>query len=292
VLEQCLLDSYLQIVVSALPIKPSIIHPTLLFAHGTLQMTLAGFRSRVKAATVHLSLSVLTALAVAIMVFLVWYPGAYRILAGGTELLVLIMVVDVVLGPLLTFAVYNKAKGHIHLRRDLFTIVSLQVLALLYGLYVVFLARPVVLIFEFDRFRIISDSEVVKSELPEALPAFQELPIGGPITVALRRSETGEERSNALATAVFEGVDTSQRPKFWIPYGAAERAQATLLARPVELLAKQYPDAQKSIDQLLAPGNYSIESTGFLPVRAKNEGVVLIDQSGDVIGFLQLDGYF
>jgi membrane-associated phospholipid phosphatase len=250
------------------------------------------FRSRIKAATVHLSLSALVALAASFVVFLVWYPGEYRVLAGGTELLLLIMMVDIVLGPLLTFAIYNKAKGHTHLRRDLLTIVALQLLALLYGLYVVFLARPVVLIFEFDRFRIVSDSEVVKSELPSALPAYQQLPIGGPITVSLRRSEPGAERSNALATAVFEGVDTSQRPIFWVPYGTEERAKATSAARPVELLSKQYPSALKSIEHLLMTGNYDKDTVRFLPVRAKNDGVVLLDQSGEVIGFLDVDGYF
>ena len=55
----------------------------------------------------------------AILVFLVWYPGPFRELAGGRGLFVLLTSVDVVLGPLLTFAVFDRTKSRRHLRLDL-----------------------------------------------------------------------------------------------------------------------------------------------------------------------------
>ncbi|MFN3493177.1 MAG: TfpX/TfpZ family type IV pilin accessory protein [Hydrogenophaga sp.] len=255
-------------------------------------MNATDFLIRAKAATIHFSLSILTAAVVAALVFLVWYPGEYRSLAGGTELLLLIMSVDIVLGPLLTFAVYNLKKSISHLRKDIGVIVLLQLGALAYGLYVVFLARPVVLVFEFDRFRVISSAEVLKTELPQALPQYRDLSITGPVVLALRKSEVGAERSNALATAIFEGVDTSQRPKFWIPYGAEERRVAIGLARPVDDLIKKYPEAAEAVTAIAPKLASDSLKIGFLPVRAKNEGVAILDPDGHLLGLLPFDGYF
>ena len=46
----------------------------------------------------------------ALLVFAVWYPYPYREISGGRDLFLLVVAVDVVLGPLITFAVFNRAK--------------------------------------------------------------------------------------------------------------------------------------------------------------------------------------
>jgi hypothetical protein len=249
-------------------------------------------RERFRAGGVHLLASAAVASLVAVLVFGLWYPDDYRYMAGGSELLVLIMSVDVVLGPLLTFAVFNRQKGWAHLRRDIVTIAVLQLSALAYGIYTVSMARPVALVFEFDRFRVITSAEVVTSELSEALPEFRHLSLLGPITLALRRPESGDERSNALATAIFDGVDTSQRPKFWIPYGASERVLAVEAGRPLEQLIQQYPDAGLDTEKLLKKQNLDPRAMKFLPVRAKNDAVAVVQADGRIVGFLPYDGYF
>src|SRR5690606_13371823 len=129
-------------------------------------------------------------------VFGFWYPGHYRILAGGTGLFVLVMLVDVVMGPLLTFVVYDRSKGVAQLRRDIAVIVLLQMLALGYGLNAMYLGRPVALAFEFDRFRVVSMAEVVVAELPRAPPLFRRLPLTGPMLLAVRKSSTPAERAD------------------------------------------------------------------------------------------------
>jgi hypothetical protein len=52
------------------------------------------WRSRFKPALIHLAASLLVAVAVAAMVFALWYPGVYRSLSGGTELFLLVVGVD------------------------------------------------------------------------------------------------------------------------------------------------------------------------------------------------------
>src|SRR4051812_41758107 len=90
---------------------------------------------RCRAAGVHLLISTAIAAVAAVLVFGLWYPGFYRRVAGGRELFLLVISIDVVLGPLLTFTVFNWAKGWKHLRRDLAVIGAIQLAALIYGLH-------------------------------------------------------------------------------------------------------------------------------------------------------------
>lgn len=249
-------------------------------------------KDRLQAGGWHLLASILVASTVAVLVFGLWFPGAYRYMAGGTGLLLLIMGVDVVLGPLLTFAVFDRRKGTRHLQRDIATIAAIQLTALAYGLYTVQLARPVAMVFEHDRFRIISAADVVDAELPEALPEFRHLPLDGPWLMAVRKTHQGAERNEALAAAVLDGVDTSQRPRFWTPYGEAERDSALKVARPIGLLEEKYSGAGVLIKQSVLGMGLSVADAKFLPVRARNDAVAVLTPDGSIAGFLPYDGFF
>lgn len=249
-------------------------------------------RERLRPAGWHLAASLAVAAVVATLVFGLWFPGAYRTMAGGRDLLVLIMAVDVVLGPVLTFTVYNTGKTRGHLRRDIATIAVLQLAALGYGLQTVYQARPVALVFEQDRFRVISAAEVLIEELPKAAPEFRRLSLSGPKLMAVRKAEAGAERSAALMAAALDGVDTSQRPTFWVPYGVHERGVATKAGRPLSRLIEQYPDAGPAINLLLADWGLTQTSAVFLPIRARGDAVAVLTPEGAIAGFLPYNGFF
>jgi len=250
------------------------------------------FKSRLIAFGWHLLISIGVAVGVAALVVGVWFPGAYRAMAGGTSLLLLIMAVDVTMGPLLTFAVFDKRKTAAHLRRDVTTIAVLQLAALAYGLYAVHLARPVALVFEHDRFRVIAAAEVLEQELPEALPEFRKLPWTGPWLIAVRKAEDSAERSAALMTAILDGVDTSQRPSFWAPYNPDARRLALNASRPLSDLLERYPQSQREIREAVERMPVAPASAGFLPVQARADAVAVLDGSGQVVGFVMKDGFF
>ena len=118
------------------------------------------WRSRLRAATIHLGLSAIVAVLAALLVFALWYPWPYGEISGGRELFRLVVAVDVVLGPLITFTIFNRAKPRRELRRDLAVVVLLQLAGLGYGLWTVQLARPVHLVYELDRFRVVHQVEI------------------------------------------------------------------------------------------------------------------------------------
>ena len=79
------------------------------------------------------SSSLLTICFAALLVFGIWYPYPYREISGGRELFLLVITVDVILGPLITLAVFNRKKPRSELRRDLAIVALLQLGALGYG---------------------------------------------------------------------------------------------------------------------------------------------------------------
>ena len=62
--------------------------------------TRSHWRQRLRAATIHLSVTLVVAALAAWLVFGLWYPYPYREISGGRELFLLVVAVDVVLGPL------------------------------------------------------------------------------------------------------------------------------------------------------------------------------------------------
>src|SRR5215218_185326 len=100
-------------------------------------------RAAASAALVHLGLRALVGLATAAVVFGMWFPYPYRDLAGGQQLLLLLVSVDVVCGPLLTAVLFNPRKSRRELTLDLSLVAIVQIAALVYGVQVISQARPV-----------------------------------------------------------------------------------------------------------------------------------------------------
>lgn len=247
-------------------------------------------RRRAVAAGIHLLISAAVAGLAAVLVFVLWYPGPFRLLAGGRGLFLLVISVDVVIGPLLTFAVFNTAKGFRHLRRDLVIVALIQTAALVYGLHTVYIARPVAMVFEVDRLRLVTANNVVLEELPKAPPGYRDLPLTGPWLLGTRRPDRGDERNDALFKALG-GVDIGSRPLFWQPYEQS-RADALARSRPLDALLQQYPKQTADIRRDLASMQADEATVRFLPVVARGAFVSVLDKSGAVLGYLPLDGFF
>jgi hypothetical protein len=247
---------------------------------------------RLKAAGIHLGLSALVIGIVAVLVFAFWYPWPYSEIAGGRSLFFLVLGVDLVLGPLLTFVIFNTAKTRAHLGRDIAVIAVLQVAGLGYGLYTAYLARPVVMVFEVNQFRVVSDADVLHAELPQALPPFRSLSLTGPRVLGARRPADGDERLNAIDMAL-KGYDVGARPSYWRPYD--EVIPAVLeKARPVSALYERYPQHTAELDRAVADTGRSRAGLTFLPVmgRESDWSVLLDADTAKLVGYVRLDAYF
>ena len=261
--------------------------PSLSLPHHTAS---SPWGDRARAALVHLGLSALVAALVALLVFALWYPYPYREISGGRELFQLVVAVGIVLGPLLTFAVFDRAKGMAVLKRDLVAIVALQLAGLAYGLWTVELARPVHMVFEYDRFRVVHRVDIPR-ELEDKVPAgIQLAPLTGPTLLALRPFRNAGEQGD-FTMAALGGVHLSARPELWQTYEAG-RAQVLQAARPVEDLKRKFP--QRAGEIAAALGGRDPARVAYLPLVARKSEAwtVLLDAAtAEVTGTLPLDSF-
>jgi hypothetical protein len=248
------------------------------------------WRGRARAASIHLLVSAAVAAFAAALVFGVWYPGAFRELAGGRELFVLVTSVDVVLGPLLTFSVFNVAKGWRHLRWDLAIIGAIQTAALVYGLHTVYIVRPVAMVFESDRLRLLTPLDVNLGELPKAAPQYRELSLTGPLLLGTREPQTPAEHTDALMMGL-KGIDIGQRPIFWQPYELSRNA-VVARSKPLSQLLEHYPRRAADIREQLKSVGADETTSRFIPVMARGDWIAVLDPSGAVLGYLPFDGFF
>ena len=250
------------------------------------------WRTRARAALIHLGLSALVAATAGLLVFAVWYPWPYREISGGRELFQLVVAVDVALGPLVTFAIFNRAKPRAELRRDLMVVALLQIAGLAYGLWTVHLARPVHLVYEFDRFRVVHQVDIPEELVDRAPAGIPIAPAGGPTLIALRPFRSEQERL-AFTMEALRGVSLSARPELWQPYGEA-RERVLRTARPVAALKSRFPQRAAAIDEAVRRAGREPAGAAYLPLVARKEQAwtVLLDAgTAEVIGFLPLDSF-
>lgn len=239
----------------------------------------SAFVDRLRAAGLHLIVSVLVALPAAGLVFYVWYPAGLARILGGLELFLLVSGCDVVLGPLISLVIFNRLKPRRELVRDYAIVALVQLGALVYGLHVVSLSRPVFVAFTKDRLEVVTAIELDPSDRAQASSkVYQSLPLFGPIVVGTAMPLDPRERSEALFIAL-EGKDIHLRPKYYDEY---RRFRADILAhlRPVELLAQERSSSAKSLIDVANDHKDGISNVGWLALRHRfGFGVALIDRT-------------
>jgi hypothetical protein len=254
------------------------------------------FKSRLasaaKAAAIHLICSLVVAVLAGMLVFLVWYAYPYRELSGGKELFLLIMGVDVVCGPLLTFVLFNPAKPRAELVRDLGLVALIQLTALCYGMYTVAMARPVYVVYEVDRFRVISKAEIPQEQLNPDLGGFHQLPLYGPKLIGVREAKDVEERLKSLDLSL-KGQEPSVRPDWWQSYDLS-RAKVLSRAKLVQDLRKKHPEAKVLIDRAVVQSGQAEADLRWLPITSFKtaDWVAFIDtQSAEILAYAAVDGF-
>jgi hypothetical protein len=253
-------------------------------------------KSRLRAAAIHLGLSLLVAALAALLVFLVWYPYPYRDISGGRDLFLLLIAVDVIMGPLLTLTIFNPKKPHRELRRDLVVIGLLQLTALGYGLWTMAVARPVHLVFEIDRFRVVHAIDVPDELLSQAPANLRHLPFTGPTLLSVREFKDSKESFDATMAAL-QGIALGARPDLWQSYAKA-KPLITARAQPLTQLKTRFPTRSQEIDAALASSPHITEakreaSVGYIPMVGRNSfWTVLIDmETTNIIAFVPIDSF-
>ena len=244
-----------------------------------------------RVAGIHLLCSVVVAVLAAALVFGLWYPYPYRELSGGRQLFLLVIAVDVVCGPLLTLVLYNPTKLRAELWRDLGFVALIQLGALAFGLFTVWQARPLFLVLELDRFKVVMAPDLDSAAVAALSAALQPSRLSGPVTVAVRDPKDLKERNKVLFATIQGGRDYAERPEFYLPYEGAAALKSLQRAKPLSVFLQKYPDQQDAARKLALEKSADIAQWLYLPVVARQDWVAVLDKQGQIQGFLRGDGF-
>lgn len=243
--------------------------------------------SRWTAAGIHLSISFTIAALVGSLIYFVWYPPPYFSVAGGNKLILLIMGVDVVLGPVLTLAVFKAGKKG--LKFDLAVIAVLQIAAFGYGLNVIAQARPVFIVLALNQFfSPVYANDLSDADLAAAAPEFSRRSWTGPVLVGAVLPTDAKEK-NDVVFAATKGKDIDKFPKYYVPYSQVAAAALTK-AKPLSELAAKSPQNRSIIDAFLKNGQ-NPDNFVYLPLHGRTSefSMILSRSTQQPIGAVEID---
>ena len=237
------------------------------------------FKDKLQAFAIHLAISLVLVLMAYFLIQFLWYPAPLIKATDAGKIFIMILLVDLVLGPLLTFIIYKKNKKT--LRMDLTIIVLIQLSALGYGLYSVYQARPVWMAYVADRFELVRVNDIIEDDELE-----YDLPKLGPqyVYVDLERQDASEKLDSILKETEYN-ISPAQRPKF---YNNFDLAKPLIVKNSQDVaLLNNYNDSVKVTSILKKYPS----ADSFLPLKANAvDMTVLIDRKnqGQIIKIVDL----
>lgn len=245
--------------------------------------------TRTRAALLHLGISVVIGICAMALLFGVWYPPPYFSAAGADQLALLLIGVDVGIGPLLTFIVFKPGKKG--LKFDLFVIAALQLGALVYGLHTVAVSRPVFLVFAVDRFELVAANQIADADLKQGEEErFRQRSWKGPLLVYGEMPTDPKEQSELTFSGV-EGRDLQNLPKYFRDYDR-NAAKVAEHAKDLATLRSQIDaSSMAELDSWLQRHTLSDADVRWVPVvsRRKDATVLVARGSGKVLAALPIE---
>jgi len=181
-------------------------------------------RFRAKAFGLHLLGSASALTLVLGSLYLGWYrwPGWY--LSSVLHVVGIVVLVDLVLGPLLTLTVSNPRKPRPILARDIAVIVTVQLAALVYGAVTLWSGRPLYYTFSVDRLEFVQASDMDKEEIDRAQrqnPSMAPHWYSRPRWVWAPLPDNPDEAMRIVKDASFgSGKDVIEMPRYFRPWEA------------------------------------------------------------------------
>jgi hypothetical protein len=228
---------------------------------------------KLRAWAVHLAISLCVLLPVFAIIFFVWYPGMLFTVQDTGRMVRVLIGVDLVLGPLLTFIVFKPGKKG--LKFDLAVIAALQVAALVYGTHTIWSERPRFVVFAVDRYEVLARRDVDFERA--GMDGFGE-ETSDPVTYAYAEMPIGQAFQRLQDGVLFGGQpDLERRPEFWRPLEGPYLEALLASARPLSAFQGRDEAEFRALQARATALGLDPESTLVTPVLGKG---------GEFLGFL------
>ncbi len=240
-----------------------------------------------RALQIHLWPSISLLLVIAGLVYFAWFPYPFLKFTDPQKFSLLLIMAAGISAPLLTMLVYVKDKRGLIL--DLSVIVLIQILAIGWGTFTLYQARPYFMVFALDRFEIIAYREIDNTKVLDE--NLLDKPFTGPVVLYASMPTDTALFQQLLQEVMFEGkADLQFRPEFWSLY--LEKMQLVpAVARPLQLLLDARPESAPMIEQFVAHNGGDINHLLFVPVTGnQGESTAIINaQDGRLLASLLID---
>ena len=239
----------------------------------------------------HLGLSLVVALACAGIVFGLLYPPPYRAMLGVGSIFMLVIVVDVVCGPLLTLVLASPRKSRRERWLDFSLVGLIQLAALGYGLHSVWAARPVALVFEVDRLVVVTANQLQADALPSAPEGLRRVPWIGQLKASTRPPRNSDEVVRGMEQG-SAGISLAQQPDWWRPWSEGLEGMRRY-AKPLSELMERRPEAKQYLQDAAQDTGRTVQELRYLPLVSNKtlDWVALLDQDLNVVGWAPVDGF-
>lgn len=247
---------------------------------------------KIKTAAIHFCVTLIVALFCALLVFYVWYPWPFYEMLGGHELFILVIVCDLVLGPLMTMVIFDPGKSRRALWFDYFVVGVVQVAAFVYGLHTVAITRPIYVVLAGDGVEVVVADQVDEADLAQAADDRWRTPSWrGPVYAWAAMPADPKERSEIVWRAL-DGKDIQFLPQYFRDWAAGGGVFVEKVGSIESLIGKHAFRADE-IKRSVQLSGWEQNDLGWLPVRHfKGFWTVLVDrQSMRPVAWLNLDPY-
>lgn len=229
----------------------------------------------------HLFISLFIAIFIVIWVFFIWYPTPLAKAVGVTHIFLMMLAIDVIIGPILALLVYKQGKRT--LKFDLSCIIIIQLIALFYGVFNIAQARPVWIVLNDDQFELIQSNSIITEGLQNSNLQFKTQSLLKPKYAAAELAEDPNIRNSNTFDFILSGISIAQRPERYVELTKAKKSMKQR-SQKLELLQKYNNKAD--VEKILA--KYP-QATAFLPMKASAiDMTVLIDSQCDVVKIVDL----
>lgn len=230
----------------------------------------------------YLFISCLIALLVIGLVFFIWYPSPLTTAVGVTHIFLMLLVIDVILGPLLGLLVYKEGKKT--LKFDLSVIILIQIAALCYGVFSIEQGRPAWLVYNVDRFELVRKNEIVDTNIQHAQPQFQQASWFKPQYVATEFAKDTQQRNDEMFAEVFSGISIAQRPERYVEL---TQAKTQIQQRVLPLNELEQYNSKADVEKTLAKYP-NVDAWVPLKATAVDMVVLLNKEKAEVIKIVDL----
>ncbi len=236
-------------------------------------------RFRMQALGMHLLASACALSLILGSLYFGWYrwPGWY--LADVGHVVVVMAGVDVVVGPLLTFVIARASKPRRELVRDISVIVSVQLVALIYGTVSLWHGRPLYYAYSENLLQLVQaydiDSEewvLARRQNPEFAPQWYGLPrwVWAPLP------DDAEIRGKIVMSAIAGGSDVISMPRYFKPWDQGLPALKTSLKKLDDL--GYFPGAadNKKLKERMHAAGFATDQSNCIPLTGRGHSLLAV----------------